>query len=591
MCMEQKSDMYIEVKQGVILSSKVPDDVKELFYAYYKSDYSSRNRIEDSYRFAKDLLEFRIPESVSDFNDETFITDSALILKYPNKRHLPGDIKRFYAFLLSKMPENFSVLTPRIINANNTLTNINNGFRFIKRNVNDSVPQMDKWMMIEDEKMYAFDFTGITGSNLRSHLKEYVWYEETPTTETKHSRMGYLAQFCNFLDDAEPVVITYSTISRYKNLLRQTSVKDSSAFVILNGIKDFIRFLDVSSHLDTKGSYIEDAMKMTNANSVPFTDTYTAEETEALITALSEKYRNESNQILQNYFHLICIFALYILNTAIRAGNLEDIRVESLHQSPGGTYYYLGKSKTKSEERYEITNEVKALHDEIINITKPIRDDSTESKYLFVYLRRRGSTVQRLTRFVVSREINATAKSLGYKELGVAGFRNRFMNNITNVILKRGGDPSALIAGVTKHSVAVNYGSYFNGNIVQVCREMYGVTIGDVELKAIVTFTNPDATKENTVMNGRGNCSMATCVDKTKLDCLMCRHCVVTPASIPYFLIEIRDLDERIATATMPEEKEFAIAMKTLNVAYLAKCYEVSAKNGGETHGKPDQHQ
>ena len=83
---------------------------------------------------------------------------------------------------------------------------------------------------------------------------------------------------------------------------------------------------------------------------------------------------------------------------------------------------------------------------------------------------------------------------------------------------------------------------------------------------------------------------MATCVDKTKLDCLMCRHCVVTPASIPYFLIEIRDLDERIATATMPEEKEFAIAMKTLNVAYLAKCYEVSAKNGGGSHGTPDQH-
>ena len=149
------------------------------------------------------------------------------------------------------------------------------------------------------------------------------------------------------------------------------------------------------------------------------------------------------------------------------------------------------------------------------------------------------------------------------------------MANITRIIQKRGQDPSALIAGVSKHSAAVHYRNYFNNDVVQLCRDLYGVTIGDVDLKGIVVSTNPDATVSNTVLNGRGNCNIASCEDKTKLDCLMCNHCVVTPKNIPFFLIEIDNINEKIENAAMNEEKEFYLAIKTLNVSYLAKCYEI----------------
>lgn len=586
----QNIEQKITVRDGKINGSCVPEDIKDLFYAYIDSSYSSPSCIIDSYRFIKKFLLHRIPETPSDFSDETFVSDASLVTENPNDRHMPGELKRFYSYLLDIMPENFDILSHRIINSNSTITHICNGFRLVKHNVNDKVPEYDKWLLIESEKVFTFDFEPIIGSNLRRLLETYIWYEQKPTMSTKHSRIGYLTAFCNYLEDTDPVVITYSTTLQYKDKISENAKEASSAFVIMNGIKDFIRFLDVSNHLDTKNSYIEDAMKMTNVNSVPFTETYTAEETEAIIRSLSEKYKKESDLLLRNYYQLNCIFVLYILNTAIRAADLIDLRVDSLHQSPGGTYYYLAKSKTKTEEKYEITSDVKALHDEIIEMTKDIRDDSAESSYLFVYKRSRGKTVQRLSQNSLFKEINNAAETAGVRKLGIAGIRNRFMNNITNVILKRGGDPSALVAGVSKHSAAVNYESYFSGNLVQVCREMYGVTIGNTELKAIVTFTNPDATKTNEVLNGRGHCSLATCTEKTKLDCLMCRHCVVTPASIPYFLIEINELNERITHANLPEEKEFAIAMKTLNVAYLAKCYEVSANHGGDDDAKSDQH-
>ena len=387
--------------------------------------------------------------------------------------------------------------------------------------------------------------------------------------------MGYLSAFCNYLDDAPKIVITYGTILKYKRCISSITDVQASEYVIMNGLKDFIRYLDVQNHLDTKGSLIEDAMKMTNVNSKPFFETYSEDEMATIIMALSQEFNEESDEKTKYYYQLICIFVLYILNTAIRAEDLFDLRKDMLFQNPGGTYYYVVHSKTKEEERYEITAEVKKLHDEILSNTAAIRNYSPESNYLFIYKRLRGSTTQRLTPPVVTKAVNQVCRENGIKELGISGIRNRFMRNVSAIILKRGGDPAALIAGVSKHSASVHYRNYFSNDIIQLCRDLYGVTIGDTDLKAIVVHTNPDASISNTVLGGRGHCSVATCDDKTKLDCLMCKHCIVTPQSIPFFQVEIEMLDDRIKNAVMPEEKEFCIAMKTLNVQYLVKCFEV----------------
>ena len=79
-------------------------------------------------------------------------------------------------------------------------------------------------------------------------------------------------------------------------------------------------------------------------------------------------------------------------------------------------------------------------------------------------------------------------------------------------------------------------------------------------------------------MNGRGYCSSEECKENNILDCLMCRWFRCTPTNIPYFQSEINKLNEMIEKQTIEHEKEFLIARKKLNVAYLFKCLELSEK-------------
>ena len=63
----------------------------------------------------------------------------------------------------------------------------------------------------------------------------------------------------------------------------------------------------------------------------------------------------------------------------------------------------------------------------------------------------------------------------------------------------------------------------------------------------------------------------------------MCDKFVSTIDCIPFFEKEIELIDDMILKQTIPHEKEFLNSKKRLNVAYLAKLYELEDRINGST--------
>lgn len=148
------------------------------------------------------------------------------------------------------------------------------------------------------------------------------------------------------------------------------------------------------------------------------------------------------------------------------------------------------------------------------------------------------------------------------------------MEKVTRAVGAKGDVSKSVIEAASRHSASVHFQNYVDLDINQICLNMYGITVGTTELKGVVALSNPEATKANTVLNGRGHCTAASCEDKTMCDCLMCRRFKTTPDCIPFFEKEIKALEVRIYDSTVDEERKFLTAMKALNLKYLVALYE-----------------
>ncbi|MBE6107350.1 MAG: hypothetical protein E7192_01745 [Erysipelotrichaceae bacterium] len=576
----------IKINDNVIYSDEIPTSVKNLFYLFYTSRFADLKRATTNYRFTKALLYNRIPKNENDFNDNTFIEDCKVFVKgtkYVDHTVIPM-LKRFYSFLLEEGFGTFAILTPKIVNSNSIIQDMQNEFKLIQRDTYLSPPfEHEKWLLIENGQLYKFDFTKCNDPTIANFYKEYIWVEPRPSTKTKLSKFGNMIDFLNTLKPSSPLTVTVHNIIQHKQYLMK-SVSSQSAFVIMSNIKDFLKYLDSTGQLCTEGMVFE-LCKMYNTNSKGSTTSYTQDDMETIVKKMSERYASESDNYLRVLYHVQIIFLLYLLNTPIRAESLFNLKVSDLNRIGPNSWQYVTETKTKEFETIEITREIKALHDELINITKEFRNtDSTIGEYLFIYCRPRGKVIDRISLVNLNKTINSICEKNNITPLGLAGIRNRYMQNITKIASQR-SNPSTLIASVSKHSLNVHYKNYFDVDIDRICVERFGISIADQDIKGIVAPYNPDAKKENEVMNGRGNCGCESCDDKTMLDCLMCKNFVTTPTNIPFFINEIEKLDKRLLCTELAEEKEFLLSKKRLNVAYLAAANLLLTKGG-----KKDDH-
>lgn len=578
--------MNITIKNKKIINDDIDNDVKLVFEKFMQSNYANKQST-TTQTFIKEYFRNRTPVNINDFNDDSFYIDCRITDdNYKNIKgrkltpHEKRNLKNFYSFLIENNYGNFNEITVDALNYNGLYRSINNGFKIYLYNLFEEFPENDKWLLLYNHKIYKFDFSKINFSTKREYLKKYIWEETSPKINIKHQRMDVYVDFLNYIDDNLPLNLTVGDIMNFKNIV-SADISSQAAFIKMSSIKSLVYFLE-NENLVKINKLTYNSFKMTNVRSQGQTDYYSDEETNIIIQEMREKVDNETDRKHKVLYQLHLIAVLYILNTAMRENTVLNLKISDLRGTVNN-YYYISESKKKKDDIYNITNDIKKLHDEILHITESFRNGSQNhlNEFLFIYQRIRGQNISLLNSMDISRAINLICSANNIKKLGVTGVRNRFMNKLTKRL--DGGIDKALLTAVSKHSLNVHYNNYYNSELEDICLQMYGVNIGNTNLQGMVKPTpkiEPD--KRDVVLQGRGVCSVDKCKDKTVLDCLMCRYFVCTPINIPYFEQEIKKIDKQIKNMNIEHEKEFLIAKKRLNVKYLVECYKVKE---GENNG------
>ena len=520
--------------------------------------------------FLEEFFSNREPLSVNDFSDETF-TQDCKIATDGCARYTPALLKALYCFVFEHGYGSFKVLNPSIINYNSVIRLVNVGFKPIIFNTAESTPRFDKWILWDGTRAYAFDFSQINTPMKMQALKTYIWTEPTPKLSSKRQMMPHFISFLNGMSN-EGLKVSVKDVMTFKNNLSRLSAP--SAAVFSSTVRDFVRFIKVACGAEVS-TLVLDAFSSEGTNAKPFKESYSAEQMKLIFEGMDAWIANTEGEMHDNYV-LKKLIARIVNETPVRGENVQYLTLNCIEKAKGTDRYYLHYNpKNYAEDTIPLIPEVKALFDEAIELTSKYRKSgSAQAKYIFIYRRARGNSIDVVSAARTSAFINDVCKQLGLLQLSLKGVRNRFMDKVTRAIGAKGDVSKSFVEAASRHSANVHFQNYVDADIHKVCLNMYGITIGTTDLKGVVALTSPEATKANTVLNGRGHCTAASCEDKTLCDCLMCRRFKTTPDCIPFFEKELRALETRIYESTMEEERKFLTAMKALNLKYLVALYE-----------------
>lgn len=560
------------------------DDVKEVFRGFSNSECSSNNQtITNS--FIKAYLSNRIPTNRNDFSDDTLYKDINICspnYQFESKTgkyrsltpHEKAMLKQFYIYLLNKKIGNFHILNEELLAYNNLYKMLLDNYKFVTRDVFQDLPICKKWLLIENGSVYPFDFS-IYSEAKETAVKKYVWNSVNPNISTICSRQKYYHDFLSLIpDDEYPFNVGPKAIMDYKEKYRKNHT-DSSLAVAVNSIKGFVEYLENSKILSIN-PFVKKMLTSTNTKAKPNTKAFKKEEIEQILKAIESEIIKEENNKLKYKLKLCYAIIYYVCHTSMRIETILRLKLSDFHKESAGVYYYLAASKTKDNELYNVSSNIAKIHESIVNESKTIRDNGEER--LFIYERLRSNALSTINTTDIRNVLNKVCLSKGIDNKGISGLRNYFMQTMTEHVMDSGGD-KAFLESATRHSLRVNYDNYYQNDMTDICLKMYGVYIGDVDLKGIVVSKKIEIPKERLVQNGCGYCNNPDCKDKSKLDCLMCRYFVTCPENIEYFENKIKTIDEQILEQDIPHEKEFLITKKSLYVKYLTECYKAKEAN------------
>ena len=520
--------------------------------------------------FIEEFFSNREPLSIDDFTDETFVKDCKIVANGCSP-YTPSFLKALYGYVFENGYGSFEILNHSIINYNSVIRLINSGYTLIVYNPTSPIPESDKWLLWDGNRVIDFDFSSINTENKAIALKSYIWIDRSSSLKNKCKLMGKYISFLNIMSN-ESLKVSVKDVMTFKNSLSDLS--SASKAVYSNSVLDFVRYIKTVFEADVSQLTL-DAFSSENTKSKPFKDSYSSEQMQQIFAGMDAKIANAKGG-MHDYYALAKLMTQIVNETPVRGENVQNLTLSCIEKAPETNHYYLHYNpKNFAEDTIPLIPEVKSLFDQVIQLTDKYRTPGIDkSNYIFIYRRARGNNIDIVSASRTSQFINDVCKQLELPTLGLAGVRNRFMEKVTRAVGAKGQVSKSVIEAASRHSANVHFQNYVDMDINQICLNMYGITVGATDLKGVVSTTNPEATRSNTVLNGRGHCTVASCEDKTLCDCLMCRRFKTTPDCIPFFEKEIKALEMRIYNSTMEEERKFLIAMKTLNLKYLVALYE-----------------
>lgn len=575
-----KRHSFISINRGTIFSYGADPELIHFLEEFRIKEFSTHYgaAVRGFNRFFNQYFDNRTPSDLYDFSEESFEKDVQIIMDVVSSsdKYTPGFLRDLYKEIISDGYGNFSVFVREMFDYNNFISDIKKGFKVVIYNPVNDIPEGDKWLIWKDNNFYKFDFSEIIFDAKKLALKGYIWQESSPSLANKKKTLPRYMLFLNLLKNGIPLEITPSNVIEFTQSLG--SMSSTSKHVFISSIKDFVNYMkacDLCSISDIAMSLF----KAENVRSTGYKDSYSAKEIKEILNKMDQFISMQSGIMKSNY-QLRKIMVQIANETPVRSENISRLKLNCLEKIGDSNKYYLHYNpKNYVDDRIPLTDNVFNLFKQAIELTKPLRKiKSNNNEFIFIYERKRGSTIDVISSNRVSAFVNQICDELGIPKRGLKGVRNHYMNKVTKVAGSKGSNGVQMLESLSRHSLAVHFNNYSDIDLDTICTEMYGITVGVRDLKGVISRKDSIYEKKSIVLQGRGFCTVSTCEDRTLCDCLMCRRFKTTPSCIPFFEEEIKKIEERIACASSDEEVKFLNAMKSLNLKYLTELYKAVEK-------------
>lgn len=291
-----------------------------------------------------------------------------------------------------------------------------------------------------------------------------------------------------------------------------------------------------------------------------------------------------NNKSTENSINELFYLAFYIaLETEFRPSQIFSLRIDCVSETAKKNEFIItSKTKTSANEPIEqpITIYVKKHIDRILALTQKYRAKNSIadiSSYLFLMPSDRKNEYKIITPELFNTYLKNCCKELNLPLYTCQNLRDTHMTKAEEFVIRNqlSDMEQNILSGHRSPNVDTKH--YIDTQIKDLLESVHGVIIGDIDISGHIHENLPADIKaqENCVSNGCGYCNSKNCENFSFLDCLLCKDFVTTVDRLPYFQEQVKILDKKIKSATIPHDKEDFVNIKRLYLGFIQQILEI----------------
>ena len=573
------------------------------------SNYCQRadSGISEFCRYFSQSLEGYKLLSVSDFCFSSFQTQVMYFYRLNDKkRQALGTLVAFYVYLSQTHNDQLfesEWIPTTILQRQYIGSEIATGYKIIKYNQLENVPDSDKWLLCYKKydrdtlvQTARIDFTCIESSTYRSWYKHYLWKEDV-VMYTKLHPLPILAYGFNYLHGIKcgkvlsvfskpgtDEIITTGDITAYRNHVLEVKSNNRTRSGYIYNMRNMLRHVD-THHLGTIDPGVFYTLTHTLDQSYDNTLPVPNKDLAAIATLLKQKSE-------EDIFASVCSSIFFIaLETEFRGSQIVNLNKDCLRPTAkNGEFVVVSETKTSANELVEqpVSTYVEREIRHVVAATEEYRHNCTNVHLLnklFICPGNKKGTYRKITESRFNDFLKGCCKELEIPLYTLENLRDTHMTKAEEYKIRNQlSDVEQRI--LTGHvTTAVDDIHYVKLDIREMLEAIHGVIIGDVLLdgKIYPTLDSSIANASNEVENGCGYCNSPSCNMLINLDCVLCKNFVTTISRLPYFEEQVHFLDKKIEKATIPHDKEDFVNVKRLMLRYIEEILKLkeTLENGG----------
>ena len=570
-------------------------EVREIIADFLASHFNRFYQgIDDFCMLFAQSLDGYVIKSVSDLNFKTFKNQTMFFYKKNNDlvRSAVSCTVAFYLYITHNIDDQIfekDGVPSSILQRSTISKEIVEGYHLIKYNQMEKAPECDKWLFCykksEKSSIYeidAVDFTRILSKTYRSCAKHYIWKEDVKVYTKLHPLTIFVKAF-NYVHDIKTgAALTVFTTpgdetkfdvrdaTAYKNYILATYENNRTRSAYIYNIRNLLRHVSHNNlgDIDAGVFYIlNHTLDQTYDNTCPIPNS----ELSQLSALIKEK---ASSDPLADMYSSIFFIAL---ETEFRGSQIVSLPKNCLRETAkNGEYVVVSETKTSAGELVEqpISAYVEREIRHITQITNIYREKCTNTRlknHLFIVPGAKRNTFKPLSEPKFNSFLKACCRELALPLYTLENLRDTHMTKAEEFKIRNQLSDIEQSVLTGHSSTAVDDIHYVKLDIREMLETLHGTIIGDVQLdgKIYSSLDSSITNSENEVSNGCGWCKSSSCNVMVNLDCPMCKNFVTTISRLPYFEEQVKMLDKKIVSASIPHDKEDLVNIKRLMLRYI----------------------